>query len=192
MKGHTNTIICLSQFGFTTKPTSPSRSPLKDRVSLDPFHTQVITRIKLEFPSIILIRRPKYLQGYITIHTRMTSSMLNSHFCALGRLWSLWECCSSVLDLLISSCVLNELVGGVFIALDHSNSRWNHLSKVALNLGAPDLSMQQVYAHRPLKPCCFNDHSGKDVRCQVALDWSVHHSTLPRRRHVSQPLGHPI
>jgi hypothetical protein len=68
----------------------------------------------------------------------MASSMLNSLLRVLGRLLSLLECCSIELKLLFSHCALDELVGGVFIASNHSNSRWNQLPKVMLNLGAPD------------------------------------------------------
>lgn len=49
----------------------------------------------------------------------MASSMVNSLFWSLGMLLFLWESCSSVLELLISFCVLNVLVGSVFIAIRH-------------------------------------------------------------------------
>jgi hypothetical protein len=49
----------------------------------------------------------------------MASFMVNFLFWALGMLLFLWESCSSVLELLISFCVLNVLIGSVFIAIGH-------------------------------------------------------------------------
>lgn len=50
-KKHNRDITCLSEFGFTKKPTYVEEST-KDWVSLNHFLTQVITKMKLEFPSL--------------------------------------------------------------------------------------------------------------------------------------------
>jgi hypothetical protein len=59
----------------------------------------------------------------------------------------LWECCSSILKLLLSSCVLNELVGGVFVASYHPKNYWDQISKSAYPAGALDLLQYMSSAH---------------------------------------------
>lgn len=74
------------------------------------------------------------LEGSITIHTRMASSMLNSHFCALVRLWSHWECCSSLF-------YIEWAVWCVFISLIPYIAIRTISQKSALFTGTPTLSL---------------------------------------------------
>jgi hypothetical protein len=59
---HKNTTIYLPDFGFQTNLCLFGGVP-KDQVSFNPFLTQVITKIKLESPSLFSIERPKFLQS---------------------------------------------------------------------------------------------------------------------------------
>ena len=87
-------------------------------------------------------------QGSITNHTRKTMFMLNFLFCGTWEALITWDCCSTVLELLSNPCVLNGMVRGVFIALNHPNSHWDQIPKSALNSGAPDLQQYKSSAHR--------------------------------------------
>ena len=49
------------------------------------------------------------------------------------------ECCTSVWTRMFSSCVLNELVGMVFISPNHLYCHWGQSPKVVQVVGAPDL-----------------------------------------------------
>jgi hypothetical protein len=67
---------------------------------------------------------PSQLQAQL-LPEHNTHSLLNSLFYDTWKTWSLWESCPRVLELLLSSFVLNGLIGGVFIDHNHLNNRWN-------------------------------------------------------------------
>jgi hypothetical protein len=149
-------------------------SPLRCPKELGLFKpSQVILKIKID-PSLFSIALS---QGNISSHTKELALLLDSLFCDTWEALITWECCSSILKLLISSCILNGLVGGVFIAPNHPNSRWDQIPKSALSASAPNHTTVYVWCTSDFLSCCYSsDHSDQAIRCQVALDQS---SALP-------------
>lgn len=107
-----------------------------------------------------------------------THSLLNSLFYGNWKAWSLWDSCSRVLELLLSSFVLNGLIENVFIDHNHLNNRWNKGPKTNLNSGAPDVLLCLVHAHRtsatPAFPVTISNHMWA---CQAHRNGLVHHRT---------------
>jgi hypothetical protein len=93
--------------------------------------------------------------------------MPNTLFCGTWEALITWECCSTVLELLSNPCVLNGMVRGVFIALNHPNSHWDQIPKSALNSGAPDLQQYKSSAHRTSATPIVCDRSDGTISCQV-------------------------
>lgn len=108
--------------------------------------------------------------------------------------WRCWEFFCNLYEWMLKSCVLNELVGSVLVAPNHSNIHWHWIENFTLSVGHRTMHSAGLLHHRILSDyrCMYSFWQetimlGLPNRSDVPLDlttsashwiWNSHHWTL--------------